>query len=296
MSIEIVRRSFTDVEIRNMVNRGEEVVETPHLGVNFEGASSDQIGTVTGDLASRLVVVDAVSAKTDSFGAVRDWKGQGLFTKKFAGLAFDTTNMHLAGIGEGQIGTNAWQTLQACKNEDGETYNMLKFRLAVLSAVARGKQIQTFQDHWSKSCEAADAIQSVIAKEGGFRRLYEGRKVVDIKKSSLNQIELLNEKGMYYDERGGGMGSGLLPTTESLFAIFAVNAVLSGRDSTFFHLCSASRKYADSSFMDRVQNLVGATLAELGCTALSELILIKRTDRDSGGREDIYAMVEGLAA
>ena len=283
MSVRIEKRKFEEYELETVVNSGDRVIETPHMGVDLTYDRS-QVGTICGGLANELVVVDTVRANTDRFGAVRSWNGQGLYGKK-AGrdrLAADTRAVHFAGVCEEQIGKNAWTLLQSCGNEGRSTYDMIKFRMLVLDLVSSdGSAVTSFSDYWNEAGETSAAMQSVIASRSGFSRFYE---------SGRAQVELLKRAGMYYE---GSACEGILTTTESLFAIFAVEAALAG-DSVLFHLCSASRDYADVGFMKRAKDLSEETLAELGKSGSNGSLILVDRDYVERSETNIFELVESV--
>ncbi len=291
MSVRIEKRKFEEYELEAAVNSGDRVIETPHMGVDLTYDGS-QVGTICGGLANELVIVDTVKANNDRFGSVRSWNGQGLFSKK-AGrdrVAADTGEMHLAGVCEEQIGKNAWALLQSCGNEGRSTYDMIKFRMLVLDLVSSdGSAVTSFSDYWNEAGDTSAAMQSVIASRSGFSRFYESGRAQDINTAN-SQVELLKRAGMYYE---GSACEGILTTTESLFAIFAVEAALAG-DSVLFHLCSASRDYADVGFMKRAKDLSEETLAELGKSGSNGSLILVDRDYVERSETNIFELVESV--
>ena len=57
MSVRIEKRKFEEYELETVVNSGDRVIETPHMGVDLTYDRS-QVGTICGGLANELVVVD----------------------------------------------------------------------------------------------------------------------------------------------------------------------------------------------------------------------------------------------
>lgn len=304
--MEVIRRVFTDNELRLEVKKGQRVIGDVHMGVNFRHDPSQAEMLTDGDgegLADEALVVDTTLVNSDIFGPMREWGGKGglplgVFSRK-AGtnrIAADTRSMVLAGVGESQLGFNAWSLLQQAKNED-VTYDMVEFRLSVLRAIAADPlkdNIQTYSDLWREEEDIAAAMSSVIAKENDFGRLYvhrgTKREVLDIR-GRTDQFSILNDEGMYYQ---GNEVSGLLTTTEQLFAVFAVQAALSGEDA-MFRLCEASRRYVDIKYMNRILRLAEKTLAALGSRAASgKLILVDRNSVASAtnSSKTIYQMLE----
>lgn len=298
MSVITFKWVELDVEaIYSLIEQGERVRETPHLG----GPHSHKYALTLGGLSSDVVLVDTIKAKGDNFGntgnidglkVIPDDLGRGSIAASMRAFEIlDNPNRTAEDVGAKlvELGVDADLFVH-----DRAIDLVGVHKQCVEKVVASGVTVMTFTELWRSAGDVATAILHTAAEHGRLARWYDADagKVVMIDPSE-NQRALLEREGVYY---GTDTGHGVLPPVAAMYAIEAVSALAEGRQATYDHMYVMSTEYTkDPEILGGITSLTEGAAAALGLsgTLSYNLLVVDNPAWDAaGGTTNHFEMIK----
>jgi hypothetical protein len=295
------RAELSAGDISRLVEKGERVRETPHLG----GPHSNKYALTLGGLASDVVLVDTIKAQRDRFGRTGDIDGLRIVSNKLGEqriaasmrrFKIDDTRKGMTGITEVKTKLKEMNLAESELVEDCTVDLVGVHKAAVEKSVAPDTNVVTFAELWRSSGDVSQAVIQAAAEQQLLHRWFSAdlEKVVDIG-GSENQFAFFEKVGAYFDDPE--TANGVLPCVEALFAIEAVNALILGREAVYDHLYVASSEYTkDQHLIERIRSITLGASALLGLSGdevqYNFLITNNETWDQAGGSRSHFEMVK----